>query len=147
MRMLTKWDISDIQEERLKYLMDEEGLDEEEAQGQIEHDDFQFEWESMVEYLTELMEAKQKKYDGLYWRATVNNFGWRNLSGHKVFKAETGIELLRGVLPECDCTFHIFNWRNGFCIRNWHHDSPTGNEYYYIVPIQSSTYYKENGCY
>ena len=101
-------------------------------------------WEDVKEALSEIMKEKQQKYDGEYWKAKVNNFGWRNLSGEKYFKAETAEELLRCILPNCECTFHAFNWRNGICIRNWHHDSPTGNEHYYIVPIQYSTY--ERGC-
>ena len=110
------------------------------------YDDYdlpQWHWDEVVEYLSELMSEKQKKYDGVYWKATVKNFGWRNSDGYKYFKAEDGEEFLREILPICDCTFHIFNWKNGFCIRNWHHDSPMGNEYYYVVPIKEVTYEKE----
>lgn len=78
------------------------------------------------------------------WKATVNGFGWRGLNGEKYISADNAKTLLSEVLPDTDCTFHIYNFRNGIAIQNYHHDSPTGNEWYYIVPIASDTYYKFN---
>lgn len=102
------------------------------TEGQID-----MEWDDLVEYLTELM--KKKNYRNYYkdrWIVEVKNFGWRSLDGHKCVTAETGAELLRGILPDCDCTFKIFhNGRTGLKIQNFHHDSPVGNEWYYIRPM------------
>ena len=151
MKLLVKYDQADACEQEIQHQMEnwkyfdqyEEKPSYEQVQDKMHQSDYsflEFYWEDIKEYLTELMQGK--KSTG-YWKASVNNFGWRNQNGQKFFKADTGEELLREVLPNCDCTFHVFNWRNGFCIRNWHHDSPMGNEYYYIVPIQYSTYEKE----
>jgi hypothetical protein len=100
-----------------------------------------FEWEDVGYFLTELM---NKKNPSGFWKATVNNFGWRNLDGYKFFEAATGHELLQNILPDTECTFNIANFRNGILIQNYHHDSPTGNEKYYILPVAESTYYKNN---
>lgn len=151
MKTLAKWDEGELVINEAKYRSENKedfGIEENTSFDDIENDIFQdsdffsFEWDNLTEHVTELMKEKQKGYDSFCWKATVNNFGWRNLKGEKYFKAENGQELIREVLPNCQCTFHIFNWRNGFCIRNWHHDSPIGNEYYYIVPVQISTYDK-----
>jgi len=67
------------------------------------------------------------------WVVSVKGFGWRNLDGLKAFTAENGQELLKEVLPKTDCTFIIFkDGKNGIKIQNFHHDSPIGNEWYYI---------------
>lgn len=150
MKLLVKYDESDAIEQEVKHQIEcweDFNFDEQPTEEQVQESIYsggysflEFYWEDVKEYLTELM---SKKNAGAYWKCSVNGFGWRNLSGEKYFKAETGEELVREVLPSCDCTFHVFNWRNGFCIRNWHHDSPMGNEFYYIVPIAYSTYEKE----
>lgn len=95
---------------------------------------FTFAFESMVDDLSELMQERNK---GGHWLAKVNNFGWRNLDGRKQFDAEDGKDFLREILPECDCTFNIFDYGEGqgFAIKNFHHDSPTG-EWYYIIPMK-----------
>ena len=88
--------------------------------------------------VTDWIEKQKSKY----FYAWINDFGWRNASGHKVFKAETGQQLLRNILPQADCTFYIYEPKKedkdndkmdeGFILRvlNYHHDSPTGETYY-----------------
>jgi len=79
-----------------------------------------------------------------YWKASVKNFGWRNLDGQKRFFADTTKNFLRVILPDCDCHFNIYkNGKRGIAIQNYHHDSPTGNEWYYIYPITEKEF--ENG--
>jgi len=97
-------------------------------------------WEDCKEHLTEII---QKKNPGGYWRAEVVNFGWMEQDGYNVFSATTAAEFLRQILPRTDCTFHIFNYGRGLAIQNYHHDSPSGNEWYYILPISYSRYVKE----
>lgn len=114
--VIMEWDICDMEEDQ---------------------DRIDTEWEDLVYHLTDIM--KKKNYRNYYkdkWMVEVNNFGWRNLDGHKCVTAENGEELLRGILPNCDCAFKIFhNGITGLKIQNFHHDSPTGNEWYYIRPM------------
>jgi len=104
---------------------------------EIEEDDVDWMWDDFVENLTGVMKKKNyRNYHKDKWMAKVNNFGWRHLDGNKCVTAENGIELLREILPDCDCTFKIFhNGRTGLKIQNFHHDSPVGNEWYYIRPM------------
>ncbi len=76
----------------------------------------------------------------------MENFGWRNLSGDKFFQARRGEAFLSNVLPPTDCRYRMYNFRNGIAIQNFHHDSPVGNEWYYIVPIAESTYETYGAC-
>ncbi len=55
--------------------------------------------------------------------------GWR-----KVLKASNGAGFLREILPKTHCHFYIFNYGKGLAIQNFHHDSPVGKEWYYVVP-------------
>ena len=124
-----------------RYQDEEECPSEEKIREDIwkDTDFFEWEWEDLKNFLTEIMAKKNP--DG-YWKANVLNFGWRNLDGCKYFFADTGEKLMREVLPQCDCTFRFFNYGRGLAIQNSHHDSPAGNEWYFIVPIASSTYEK-----
>ncbi len=136
------WDTCDIISHRAEEIIQnaqdegEEVPSEEEARDTAAEDSFAFElaWEDLVSYLTTIMEEVSPA--GV-WDAEVNNFGWRSLDGRKAFKADTGSNFLREILPNTDCTFHIFkrvdeDGKPYLVIRNWHHDSPMGNEYYYI---------------
>lgn len=98
-------------------------------------------WDMEMEFLTELL--NEKNPDG-YWKAQVKGFGWRNLDGEKYFQADNASDFLRELSPDTNNHFRIYRWRNGFSIQNYHHDSPTGNEWYYVVPIKASTYEKNN---
>jgi hypothetical protein len=81
-----------------------------------------------------------------YWKVSVKNFGWRSLDGKKIFHAETSKEFLGAILPNCDCHFNIYkNGKHEIAIQNYHHDSPTGNEWYYIYPITEKEF-KDVDC-
>jgi len=150
-----EWDESEIIDNELAYRKDNweefsryKGLKENPTEEQLRKDlyrdsDFlRWEWEDFISLLSETV---QRKNPGGYWKAAVKNFGWRNLNGFKYCFADSGEKLIREILPECDCTFRIFNHGKGLAIQNFHHDSPTGNEWYYLVPIAQSTY--ENNHY
>ena len=94
--------------------------------------DPEWEWECLTNDLTEVMTTCSE--DG-HWHVDVNNFGWRNQSGHKDISVATGQQLLAAILPNTDCTFKIYRYgEDGLALQNWHHDSPMGNEWYYITP-------------
>ena len=97
----------------------------------VSNDFWHFLWEDFTEYLTTILDRKNP--DG-YWKAQVRNFGWRNLDGVKILQAGDGASFLREILPKTDCHFCIFNYGKGLAIQNFHHDSPVGNEWYYVVP-------------
>lgn len=97
------------------------------------------EWQDLIDDLTAIMNKKNP--DG-YWYAEVSNFGWRGEKGSKFFHAEIGEYFLQKILPKTDCHFNIHNFGNGFAIQNYHHDSPVGNEWYYVVPCAESTFRK-----
>jgi hypothetical protein len=69
-----------------------------------------------------------------YWKVEVENFGWRRCSGHKYFEANTMRDLINKCLPNTENIFNIFHYNDGYAIQNYHHDSCTGDEFYYIVP-------------
>lgn len=83
-------------------------------------------WQSFVEQLTDLMEGHK------YWGVEVLNFGWMKKHGYKTVETSRGAVLLDEIMPKTECTFKIYAYKNGFALRNWHHDSPTGNEWYII---------------
>ena len=127
----TVWDEGEIRVELAKSLSEEFG--EKEAYRLADRSDLDPEWEGVVDDITFLMEKISKTYTRKgYWEAQVSNFGWRSLNGHKRFKATTGADLLREVLPETDCIFRVFRDGREMAIQNFHHDSPSGNEWYHI---------------
>lgn len=91
---------------------------------------YQQAYEDVQECLTELMEELNNPYNG--WRVDVSNFGWQKRNGYKTFKADNGKEMLREVLPNCECTFSIYKEEGAIRISNAHHDSPCDGEGYYI---------------
>jgi len=97
---------------------------------------FDWEWECLTNELGELLGAINT--EGV-WKARVENFGWQEKDGETKFKSSEGEEFLRVLLPNCDCTFfiHVYveNESIGLAIQNFHHDSPTGREWYYAFPI------------
>ena len=134
-KLLLSWDFSDIiqgQKDFLKETGDYPDSTDDElfemASG--DPDLFPSSWECLCDGLTELM--AKNKHGG--WLAEVKNFGWQARSGHKHFQAQKGRELLSAVLPETECSFKIFRYGRGLAIQNSHHDSPMGNEWYYITP-------------
>ena len=98
----------------------------------------QMHWDDEMDYLTTEI-LKEKNPEG-YWHAEMTGFGWREQSGYKYFHATKGEDFLSEILPKTQCTFRIFNYGRGLAIQNFHHDSPTGKEWYYILPISSEKY-------
>ena len=149
-KKIAEWDETEIAEAELDYRLknweefyDEEPDDEHNLRENIYQSSsfWENEYENFLEYLTEIL---HKKNPNSYWKAVVNNFGWRNLDGHKIFQADTGQKFLDQILPKCQCTFYIHNFGNGIAIQNYHHDSPVGNEWYYLKPISEKTYERNN---
>src|SRR5690348_493907 len=149
-KKLLAWDESIDDEVQFRTGLQEEAIkagelkeDERKTEKEIEEDiytdqDFwQFSWRDTMDALTDIL--KQKNRTG-YWKARVRNFGWRSLDGTKSFEAETGSDFLREILPQTDCQFNIFEYGRGLAIQNFHHDSPVGNEWYYILPASRPKY-------
>jgi hypothetical protein len=143
---ITSWDTSNIVKDEVEYRkenwqdfyndMDKCPDDEKIQEDVLEDSDlFSMRWDDVIEYLSELMAERNKSNN---WIAKVKNFGWRSIDGHKEFTANNGQEFLQSILPNCDCTFYVHNYIEddikGFAIQNFHHDSPVGNEWYYILP-------------
>ena len=78
----------------------------------------------------------------MYFRLEMNNFGWRELNGHKYVRVMSGRELIAAILPNCECTYRFFKVKHGgkLVMQNSHHDSPVGREFYIILPISERTY-------
>jgi len=117
-------------------------LTDEQIEKQVNEDSdlYTWEWEYLCEALTELMKKiSYRNYYDNYWYVEVVNFGWRERSGHKYFKADTGRELLQAILPRAHCTYKIFRPKDRrtplIKIQNYHHDSPVGKEWYNIWPM------------
>lgn len=136
---IIKWDVCEIAQafvddrsanSDIEHYQD---MTDEEMFADIMQDSFfwEIEWDCTAVYLTEIMKEINPE---LTWTANVINFGWRNSNGSTdTFKAETGNELLAKILPETECTFHIYKRDYGFEIWNAHHDSPIlGNEKYFV---------------
>jgi len=141
MKLIHEWDeckIADYEAKRMVEDPDCDFEDEDKARENLYEDSFFWsdQWEFFCDDLTYTMKeiTKRNAYPDR-WKASVEGFGWRNLDGAKTFEAETAAELLREILPKTDCTFKIFRERNRLKIQNWHHDSPMGNEWYYIQPM------------
>ena len=98
----------------------------------------QMNWDSEMEYLTELMHSitKRNNYNN-FWNVEGIGMGWRSRSGTAQIRASTGVELLQKILPNTDCHFRIYidKVRHEIRIQNYHHDSPVGNEWYTIKPM------------
>jgi hypothetical protein len=68
------------------------------------------------------------------WVGGVTGFGWRKQEGGSEFRAKDGKELLSKVLPKTDNRFEVYLEPDQIRIENWHHDAPTGGEWYTIKP-------------
>jgi hypothetical protein len=137
-RKLMSWDQSAIIEDNVQARLEnweEFGYEKKPTEAEVRESvslmDMDIEWDDLLDYLTEVI--KRKNPNG-YWRAEVKSFGWRGLDGHKYFEVHNGQEFLHKILPETECSFYIFNYGKGLALQNYHHDSPVGKEWYYIVP-------------
>jgi hypothetical protein len=145
-KKLLSWDESQILQDEaddMKENWEDRGFDQEptddEINNMISHEPLDWYWDDFAEALDEIL--KKKNPEG-YWKAEVKNFGWRELSGAKTFHAENAQQFLTRILPDTQNTFHIYNYGKGLAINNFHHDSPTGREWYYVTPIAKSTHEK-----
>ena len=98
-----------------------------------------YEWDEVTYLLQALI---NKKNPVGYWHVKVENFGWRKMSGNAYFHATDSQNLISSILPDTACNFKIHNYGKGLALQNFHHDSPCGDEWYYIKPIAESTYKK-----
>ena len=140
------WEPLEIAKHHAEFLREEDPeLSEDDAFDRAYGDTYLYEheWDYLLEALTEKMGEIN---EGGFWLVSIDDFGWRNLSGTKKFKAEDGKTFLREILPDCDCIFKIFvrDTDDGkmFYILNYHHDSPMG-ESYYVYPISESSFHGE----
>lgn len=87
---------------------------------------------------TELMPKVQETsgHNSYGWLVDVENFGWQKSRTREpvLIITECGKELLRKILPACECSFKIFNCGDYILIDNAHHDAPCGGELYTIRP-------------
>ena len=94
-----------------------------------DQDMFDFDWQDLVNDLSDLL--KEFNPANKDYQVNINNFGWRNLSGEKTLNHDVdGKEFLRGILPDTECTFNMTFKKDVIEIANYHHDSPTGENYY-----------------
>jgi hypothetical protein len=135
------WDTCEIAKQQTLYLVETgEAADEDEGftQACADSDLYTFEWEDLIGYLTETL--KEINPNG-FWHAEVTNFGWRNQCGYSDFEATDGKTFLNKILPNTDCTFNVFlDTDQAIRIQNYHHDAPTGNEWYTIRAVTESEY-------
>jgi hypothetical protein len=143
-KKLLSWDESKIlqaEADDMRVNWKDRGLEGEPTEAEINdmlsHEPLDWAWEDFAEDLNEIL--KKKNPEG-YWKAEVKNFGWRELSGSKTLYAKDAQHFLTQILPDTNNTFHIYNYGKGLAINNFHHDSPTGREWYYVTPIAKSTH-------
>jgi len=130
-----KWDIGEIMDGNIRYLIEDEKLTKDEAEVKTMNDPdiCQIYWDDMLEYFTEIMAKIAKKYKYAFdWKITGVGLGWRSLTGYKNVYTENAKELLAAILPNTDCTFKVFVSRNTIIIHNWHHDCPVNPEVYLV---------------
>lgn len=101
-----------------------------------DQDGYDWAWESMTEDLSNLMETVNPGKPKL-WRVNMRGFGWMKEDADGTVQADTGVELLRKILPNTDCSFRIYKEGRGIKINNAHHDAPMGGEMYYITPFDA----------
>ena len=107
------------------------------SQADLEPEDIDFEWDYLLGQLNEII--KETNPDG-YWYCKVSNFGWLKKSGYAYLKFDNGKDMIRRVLPQCECSFNVYREGKTLKIQNYHHDSPTGNDWYELMPITYKQY-------
>lgn len=99
---------------------------------------------SYNDVMLEVSGIMHKKTDEIYWYVRVENFGWNKASGYSYITASMGRHFMRQILPKCECAWNMFNYGKGVMIQNFHHDSNSGDEKYYCVPISKRTFDNES---
>jgi hypothetical protein len=82
----------------------------------------------------------RKKSPSGYWYVRVEGFGWNRINGFAYVNQLTGKGWLRKILPDTECHFKIYHYGKGLLVQNFHHDSCSGDEKYYCVPISKKTF-------
>ena len=164
-KKVLSWDQTEITESRVKDLMEQDSDLTEDKAWQLASEDsdyFSFEWDYVTECFSEILQKVTSrytnkikgKYDKAYFYVTGQNLGWRGRSGFKVVEASNGLDLIRGVLPDTECTWFVHlpvDRREPLVvINNYHHDSRfsgTKGEWYHIRPMKAEAvdYWIENG--
>lgn len=106
--------------------------------------DYSDDCEHVSDVLLEVSDIIRKKSDTGYWYVRVENFGWDKRSGYSYIESLIGRGFMNAVLPDTPCTWKIFNYGKGIMIQNWHHDSNTGDEKYYCVPLSYTTFQNQS---
>lgn len=138
-RPVIVWDTCEIHDNQAAYLREEDPeLSEDEARDMAYADEdlLEHEFEYRVDYLTEILREMNPDQKPLL--VSIDDFGWRNSSGRGIIDGDAihdGGKFLGKVLPNTDCTYHIFVDREKSQMRivNWHHDSPMGETYYISI--------------
>lgn len=115
----------EFEEEIIDYIFQDSGL-------------FEMHVEGFKESINEILKEKGAESDYI-WDINASNLGWRNRSGSAVKEIEDW-EGLQEILPDTDMTIRVYDESDGFRMIVYHHDSPTG-EIYYFFPAESE--YKE----
>ncbi len=136
------YDKCDIIDSEVKYILENkeefdyiDDFDEEKVWdiGSKNSDIFDRAWEDFEYCLTEdLIDIDKNNFK--VFKIKGIGMGWRNLDGHKVLRAENGLELLNGILPKTDVTLRVIKTKTQLKIKCSHHDSPMG-EWYIIKPL------------
>ena len=130
------WDTCAIAQRQALYLVETgqaADVDEGFTMACANSDCVNFAWEDLIDCLTDTLNDINPAG---YWHAEVINFGWRSQQGYHDFKATDGKTWLSQLLPNTECTFNVFlDADNTLRIQNYHHDAPTGNEWYTIMAV------------
>lgn len=95
---------------------------------------------TLSDILLEVSGIMHKKNKGSYWYVRMENFGWQRKNGFQYVEANIGKHLMSKILPNTQCSWNIFNYGKGIVIQNFHHDSNSGDEKYYCMPISKKAY-------
>lgn len=134
------WDTCEIAQQQAQALLETgeaDDVDQAFALACADSDLFSFAWEALTERLSEILRTLNPTG---YWHAEVRYFGWRCLSGTKDFIADDGGRFLDNLLPNTECTFKVFVTDDQTIrLQNFHHDAPTGNEWYSVKAAEPWT--------
>ena len=98
-----------------------------------DHDHSQFEWECFLDDV----QTKLDEYnpDGRTWLIRGEQLGWQNRSGEMTVDESSSTKIFQKLLPNTEVTLEVFadDDQETISIRCCHHDSPTGEWYYFEV--------------
>ena len=128
---LFAWDEVAISNAEVEYLVEENGMTEEEARESLldDCDLFQREWDYLSEYVDEWL----KKQEDATFFVSAYGLGWRNQSGWTIFTPKDGADFIMRVMGFDTNQFVIRFWESTDALLHatvYHHDSPTGESRY-----------------